>query len=118
MFKITELNHVGIAVSNLEEGTSLFKEKFGLPPSDIIESESRGIRVGVINVGNSILELIEPTDKNGSVAKFLEKQGHNAIHHLAFSVDRNLLDVAGDLKILGVEMISPKPTIGILGHPI
>jgi methylmalonyl-CoA epimerase len=118
MFKITGLNHVGIAVFNLDEAVSIFHTKFGLTLSDVIESKSRGLKMGLISTGNSILEFMEPIDKNGPVAKFLEKQGRNAIHHLAFSVDSDLLQVATELKELNIEMTSPKPTIGVLGHPI
>jgi methylmalonyl-CoA/ethylmalonyl-CoA epimerase len=118
MFKITGLNHVGIAVVNLDEAVSIFHDKFGLPVSAITDFPSTGLKMGILSTGNSILELMEPLDKNGSVAKFLERQGRNAVHHIAFSVDTELYEVALELRGLGVEMVSPEPTIGVLGHPI
>jgi methylmalonyl-CoA epimerase len=117
MFKITGLNHVGIAVVNLDEAVTTFKTKFGLDASDIVDSKSMGLKMGIISTGNSIIELMEPVDKQGTVAKFLDKQGRNALHHIALSVDTDLNLVADEMKHLGVEMIYPTPRIGVLGHP-
>ncbi|MDA4130093.1 MAG: methylmalonyl-CoA epimerase [Thaumarchaeota archaeon] len=115
---MTGLNHVGIAVRNLDDAVAIFKEKFGLPVTDIIDWPSNGIKVGIINTGNSILELMEPLDKNGTVAKFLEKQGRNAVHHLAFAVDKDLSVVGEEMKNLGIDMVYPSPKMGVLGHPV
>jgi len=117
LFKVTGLNHVGIAVSNLEEAGRTFA-KFGLKASDRVELKSGGLVMALIDTGNSILELMEPTDQTSTVAKFLEKQKRNSIHHIAFSVDSDLQDVAKELGTLGVEMTSPLPTIGVMGHPV
>ena len=118
MFKVTGLNHVGIAVLDLDEAVSSFQSKFSLPTAEIVDLPSTGLRMGLMKTGNSTLEFMEPKDKTGTVAKFLERQGRNALHHLAFSVDADLNSVAADLKNLGVEMTNPKPTIGALGHPV
>ncbi len=118
MFKVNGLNHVGIAVLDLEEVGETFSSKFGLQVSNRIEVKSQGLAMALVETGNCILELMEPVDKEGSVAKFLQKQGRNAMHHIAFSVDSVLEMVAGDLKKLKVDMIYPKPTIGVMGHPV
>lgn len=118
MFKVTGLNHVGIAVLNLEEASQTFSAKFGLHVSHRIESKSLGLAFGLVETGNCLLELMEALDSEGTVAKFLEKQKRNAIHHIAFSVDTDLDEVAGELKTLGVEMTSPAPRIGVMGHPV
>ena len=118
MYKITGLNHVGIAVSDLSETSGTFADKFNLHVSDKIESKDQRLFVSLVDTGNCILELMEPTDSESTVAKFLEKQGRNAIHHIAFSVDSNLEVVASALKTVGVEMIYPKPRIGVMGHPV
>ena len=118
MFKVTGLNHVGIAVLNLEEAGRTFSSKFGLKVCDRIDSKSTGLAMALVETGNSIIELMEPTDDSGTVAKFLEKQKRNSIHHIAFSVDSDLQSVAKDLGSLGVDMIYPSPTIGVMGHPV
>jgi len=118
LFKITGLNHVGIAVLDLDETSQTFSSKFGLHVSHRIESKSLGLAMGLVETGNCILELMEPLDSSGTVAKFLEKQKKNTMHHLAFAVDSDLEIVAKDLKTLDVEMIYPIAKIGVLGHPV
>ena len=86
--------------------------------SDRIESKSAGVVVGLVETGNCVLELMEPTDSSGTVAKFLDKQKRNSIHHLAFSVDTNLESVAKELQGLGVDMIYANSVIGVMGHPV
>jgi methylmalonyl-CoA epimerase len=117
-FKVSGLNHVGIAVFNLEEATMTFLSKFGLEVSEKIESKEQGLYFALVDTGNCILELMEPIDTESTVAKFLEKQKRNAIHHIAFSVDTDLESTASQLKALGVDMIYPSPRIGVMGHPI
>ncbi len=118
LFKVTGLNHVGIAVLDLEEASQTFISKFGLSASNRIESKSLGLAFVLVETGNSILELMEPLDNEGTVAKFLEKQKRNAMHHLAFSVDSDLEKVAGELKSVGIDMIYSAPRIGAMGHPV
>ena len=112
------LNHVGIAVLDLVDAAKTFGSKFGLQVSNRIEVKSQGLEMALVETGNCILELMEPVDKEGNVAKFLQRQGRNAVHHIAFSVDSNLEIVADILKKSKVEMIYPKPTIGVMGHPV
>jgi methylmalonyl-CoA epimerase len=118
LFKVTGLNHVGIAVLNLEEASRTFSSKFGLNVSDSIEAKSAGLLVALVETGNCVIELMEPTDNSGTVAKFLVKQKRNSIHHIAFSVDTNLESVAKELQALGVDMIFANPVIGVMGHPV
>jgi len=118
MFKITGLNHVGIAVLNLDEAAQTFNSKFGLHVSHRIESKSLGLGLGLVETGNCVLELMEPLDPAGTVAKFLEKQKKNTMHHLAFAVDTDLQVVAEDLAQLNVEMIYPEARTGVLGHTV
>jgi methylmalonyl-CoA epimerase len=118
VFKVTGLNHVGIAVLNLSEASQTFNSKFGLHVSHRIESKTLGLAIGLVETGNCVLELMEPLDQVGTVAKFLEKQKKNTMHHLAFAVDTDLDAVARDLKEAGVEMIYPQARTGLLGHPV
>jgi methylmalonyl-CoA epimerase len=120
LFKIKNLDHVGIAVLNMDEAISTFKTKFGMKVEKVVEIRTTGLKMGIIDSGNCFIELMEPVDKNtGTVAKFLERQGRNAIHHIAFAVDSDLEEVAAQLKqLFGVEMTNPHPTIGVMGHPV
>lgn len=118
MYKITGLNHVGIAVCDLTDSAGTFLRKFGLNVSERIELKEQGLSIALVETGNCVLELMEPLDSESTVAKFLQKQKRNAIHHIAFSVDSDLEGVTSDLKNLGVEMVYPKPKIGAMGYPI
>jgi len=118
MFKVTGLNHVGIAVLNLEEASQTFNSKFGLHVSHRIESKMLGLAIGLVETRNCVLELMEPLDQEGTVARFLEKQKKNTMHHLAFAVDADLDAVAKDLKESEVDLTYPQARIGVLGHPV
>lgn len=118
MFKVSGLNHVGIAVLDLAEASVTFDQKFGLKVSDRIDSKSLGLAMALVETGNCIIELMQPLDSEGTVAKFLERQKRNSLHHIAFSVDSNLGNMARELKTLGVEMIYPEAKIGVMGHPV
>lgn len=118
MVRIKGLNHVGIAVIDLDEVTRMFSTKFALRISDRIESKDQGILVALADVGSTTLELMQPLNRDGTVAKFLEKQGRNAIHHIAFSLDEELLVAAKEFKGLGIDMIYPSPRLGVMGHQI
>jgi methylmalonyl-CoA epimerase len=118
LFKVTELNHVGIAVLSIEEAGHTFGSKFGLKVSDRINLKASGLTMALVETRNCVLELMEPIDNSGTVAKFLEKQKRNSIHHIAFSVDSDLQSVAKDLGTLGIDMVYPEPSIGAMGHPV
>jgi methylmalonyl-CoA epimerase len=115
---VTGLNHVGIAVLDIQATIETFSSKFGLTVSNRIESKPLGLKVGLVDTGNCILELMEPLDHEGTVAKFLDKQKRNTMHHIAFAVDTRLEAVAEDLKKVGIEMIYRAPKIGVMGHPV
>jgi methylmalonyl-CoA/ethylmalonyl-CoA epimerase len=118
LYKITGLNHVGIAVRDLADASMMFASKFQLPVSQRIESKEQRLSFALVESGNSVIELMEPLDTESTIAKFLEKQGRNALHHIAFAVDSDLGIVADQLNEVGVEMIYPKPRIGVMGHPV
>jgi methylmalonyl-CoA/ethylmalonyl-CoA epimerase len=117
-WKIEKLDHVGIAVKNLNDSISSFG-KFGLMPTNIVDLKEQKLKMGLIYTSNSFIELMEPTDEDSVVARFLSKNGNkNAIHHIAFAVDKDLDRISVGLRDLGVNMVYPKPRIGVMGHPV
>jgi len=115
---IKQIAHVGIAVTNLEQVREFFHSTFKIDCSPITEDE--GLKVCMLNIDNSKLELMEPTDNKGAVAKFLEKRGEG-IHHICFEVD-NIDQTIESLKTQGVELVNNKPRPGaegkiIFAHP-
>ena len=81
---ITKINHLGIAVEDLDAAVAFYRDVLGLPPSHTEEFE--GMRIAFIPVGESELELLAPCDADGPIARFLQKHGPG-IQHVAFEVD-------------------------------
>ena len=82
---ITKINHIGIAVRNIEEAVRLYTEALGLKLHEIETVEAYRVKVAMIPVGESKIELVQPTDSEGAVAKYIEKRGEG-LHHLACDV--------------------------------
>lgn len=80
-----KLEHIGIAVKNLEDANKLFADLFNAPHYKIEEVASEGVNTSFFQVGESKVELLEATNENSAIAKFIEKRGEG-IHHLAFEV--------------------------------
>lgn len=106
---IKRIEHLGIAVSNLEEALKPYETLFGKSyKEEIVESEF--VRTVFIRVGESKIELLEATDERSAIAKFLQKN-REGFHHVAFEVD----DIDAELKRLkeeGFELIHEAPKDG------
>ncbi|MEL0645458.1 methylmalonyl-CoA epimerase [Olleya sp. Ti.3.14] len=81
-----KIEHIGIAVKNLQESNALFAKLFGKPHYKIETVESEGVNTSFFEVGPNKIELLEATKSDSPIAKFLEKKGEG-IHHIAFAVD-------------------------------
>jgi lactoylglutathione lyase/methylmalonyl-CoA/ethylmalonyl-CoA epimerase len=111
-----KINHIGIAVKNLDDALSVFQDTLGMTCTGIEEVEDQKVRAACLPVGESEIELLESTSPEGNIARFIEKRGEG-IHHIAFEVD-NLEEVLEDLKRKGVRLIDQKPRIGVGGIKI
>jgi methylmalonyl-CoA/ethylmalonyl-CoA epimerase len=109
---IRGVDHIGIAVSSIEEGRKLY-EAMGLRVEAIEEVPQEGVRVALIPVGKTRIELLEPTSADSPVAKFLEKRGPG-IHHVCLASDELTADDA-HLRAAGVQLLRPEPTRGAGG---
>ena len=114
----TKIDHVGIAVSNLEEALKVYCDILGLKPEDIKKEvvEEQKVRVAMLPVGESRIELLEPTHPEGVIAKFIEKRG-GGIHHIAIEVSNIKGELEG-LKEKGIPLIDAEPRIGAGGHKV
>jgi len=111
-----KINHVGIAVKNLENAIPFYRDQLGMTFEGTEEVAEQRVRVAFLKVGESRIELLEPTSPDSPVAKFLEKNGEG-IHHLAYEV----ADIAKSLKELeaqGVRLIDKEPRNGAHGSQI
>ena len=107
------LDHIGIAVGDLEQALAFYRDALGLeiePPEDVA---SQGVRAHVISVGESTLELLEPTSPDSPIAKYAEKRGPG-IHHIALRVD-DIHAVLERLRERGVRLIDNEPRFGAEG---
>ncbi len=108
---ITKIDHLGIAVHSLDETVSYYEKALGLKCEHREEVPSQKVRTAFFTVGQTHIELLEPTSPDSPIAKFLEKNPKGGIHHVAFGTD----DIAGQLataKGAGVALINETPVNG------
>lgn len=111
---IQKIDHLGIAVRSLDEAVPYYEKALGLKCEHREEVPSQKVRTAFFSVGEVHLELLEPTDPESPIAKFLEKNPSGGIHHIAFGSD----NVATQLKQAagaGVRLINEKPVEGAAG---
>ena len=107
---IKKIDHIGVAVENLNEAMRFYRESLGLEIGETEELKEQRVKVVFFPVGESRIELIGSTDPDGPIAKFIESRGEG-IHHIALEVDR-IEDALQKLKERGVQLIDEKPRIG------
>ncbi|WP_099211267.1 methylmalonyl-CoA epimerase [Thermococcus henrietii] len=113
MFK--KIDHVGIAVKNLEEAVKVW-EGLGLKVEEIEEVPDQKVRTAIIHIGESRIELLEPTAEDSPIAKFIAKRGEG-IHHIALGVT-DIEEHLKELKEKGYRLIDEEPRIGAGGAKI
>ena len=108
---IKKINHVGIAVKSIEEAVKLYTDALGLKVQDIEVVEDQNVKTAIIPVGESKIELLESTDPEGIITKYIEKRGEG-LHHLALEVS-NIKDTLEILAKQGIALIDEKPRSGV-----
>jgi len=114
--KVLKVDHIGIAVKNLEESLKFYTEVLGLKNEGIEVVEEQQVKVAFLPCGDSELELLESTTPDGPIAKFIEKN-REGIQHIALRVD-NIEEALAYLKEKGVRLIDEKPRYGAGGARI
>ena len=107
---MNKLEHIGIAVKNLDESNQLFARLLGKSHYKIEEVESEGVRTSFFDVGGIKIELLEATRPDSPIARFVEKKGEG-IHHLAFGTDHIDKDMK-DLSAKGFSLLAEQPKPG------
>jgi len=107
---VKKIEHVGIAVKNLEDSNALFEKLLGIPPYKQEEVASEGVLTSFFQNGPNKIELLAATEPNGPIAKFLDKKGEG-IHHIAFEVD-DILTEMERLQKEGFILLNEKPKKG------
>lgn len=104
------INHIGIAVSNLEQSMRLFQKLFNVEKFHLETVETQKVKIASFKVGNVLIELTEPTEDDSPIYKFIQKRGEG-IHHIAFEVD-HIENELERLRTEGVQLINEKPVEG------
>ncbi len=105
-----KIEHIGIAVKDLKNSNEIFAAIFGKPHYKTEEVESEGVNTSFFEVGPNKIELLEGTNENSPISKFIEKKGEG-VHHIAFAVDDILSEVAR-LKKAGFVILNEIPKKG------
>ena len=113
---IKKIDHIGIAVDDLESSIKTFRDILGLELVEVDEVPDQGVKVAKFKVGDVDIELLQATSENSSIAKKKKKKG-TGIHHIAYSVD-NVRDAIDELRGKGVTMIDKEPRGGAGGKKI
>jgi len=113
---INKIDHIGIAVSNLEESMKIYTDWLGLKVSEIETLNERKIRLAMIPVGETKVELLEGTGPDSTITKFIAQRGEG-IHHIGFGV-KNIKEMLKDLKNKGVPLIDQEPRKGSGGASV
>lgn len=112
---LNKIDHIGIAVKSLDEATAFYKS-MGAEPYHYEEVASQKVRVAFIKVGESNIELLEPTSDESPIAKHIEKKGEG-IHHIAYRVD-DVQAALDKLKTEGIKLINEAPMDGAHGMKV
>lgn len=114
--KPSYIEHIGIAVTNLETAISFYEKVLGLTCYNIEEVTDQKVRTAFFKVGQTKIELLESTDPDGPIGKFIEKKGEG-IHHIAFAVEK-IEEQLVRAENMGVRLIDCKPRKGAEGLDI
>lgn len=108
-----KINHLGIATKSIDEALKFWGESLGLQNVHSETVEDQKVRVAMLPIGESRIELLEPTSDDSPISKFLEKRG-GGIHHIAVEVD-DIHETLANLKAQGMRLIDETPRIGAEG---
>ena len=105
-----KIDHIGIAVKSLTDAVKVYQDAIGLSVSGYDQVDEQGVRVAMLDVGESRIELLEPTGPGSPIEKFMAKRGEG-IHHIALTVD-SIEETLKQLKAKGVRLVDETPRRG------
>lgn len=111
---ISHIEHLGIAVKSLDEAIPYYENILGKKCYSIEEVADQKVKTAFFKVGQTKLELLEPTSDESPIAKFIEKRGEG-IHHLAFAVEDGVANALAEMEGKGVRLIDKAPRKGAEG---
>ncbi len=112
--KLSHIEHIGIAVKSLESAIPLYEEMLGLKCYAVEEVAEQKVKTAFFKIGETKIELLESTDPDGPIGKFIEKKGEG-VHHIAFATADGLQKSLDELSDKGVQLIDKSPRKGAEG---
>lgn len=113
---VSRIDHIGIAVESLEKTIPFYRDVLDLELLGIEEVPSQKVRVAMFAIGNTRIELLEPTSPESPIAKAIEKRGQG-VHHIAYAVDSTAAEIESFIE-KGIRMIDTTPRTGAGGSKI
>ena len=113
---VGKVDHIGIAVKNLDETLKFYEDVLGIKCVSTEVVDEQKVRVAFLPIGDTEIELLESTEEDGPVAKFIEKKGEG-VQHIAYKVD-DIEKSIEELKAKGIKLIDEKPRYGAGGAKI
>lgn len=110
------IDHVGVAVSDLDAAVALYEDRFGMPVAHRETVESQGVEAVLLDVGDGHVELMRPLGPDTAVGKFLERSGEG-LHHVAYAVE-DIDSTLDELRSAGLELIDEQARTGIRGSRV
>jgi methylmalonyl-CoA/ethylmalonyl-CoA epimerase len=115
---IGRLNHVAIAVTDLDRSTALYRDTLGARVSPPLPQPEHGVTVVFVELPNTKIELLQPLGDNSPIAKFLEKNSDGGMHHVCYEVD-DIRAARDKLKASGARVLGDgEPKVGAHGKPV
>ena len=111
---ISHIEHLGIAVKSLEEAIPYYENILGLKCYSIEEVADQKVKTAFFKVGQTKIELLEPTSEDSTIAKFIEKRGEG-IHHMAFAIEDGVANALAEAETTGIRLIDKAPRKGAEG---
>lgn len=112
--KLSHIEHIGIAVKSLSEAIPFYEQMLGLKCYSVEEVADQKVKTAFFKIGQTKIELLESTDPDGPVGKFIEKKGEG-VHHIAFAAEDGVQAGLDELSSKGVGLIDKSPRRGAEG---
>jgi len=109
-----KIDHIGIAVRDIEQALQVYQVALGLPVQDVVDVPDQQVRVAFLPLGESNIELVQPSADDSGTARFIEKRGEG-VHHICVEVD-DIEATLAQLKANGVPLIDQEPRAGAHGR--
>ncbi|KAM3827973.1 methylmalonyl-CoA epimerase, mitochondrial [Vipera latastei] len=117
LWRLGKLNHVAIAVPDLEKATALYRDVLQARVSEVVPLQDHGVYTVFVELGNTKLELLHPLGEKSPIAGFLQKNKAGGMHHICLEVD-NITNAIEELKRKKIRVLSDTPQIGAHGKPV